>query len=40
MKNMESKKHLDVKWFNVNQLPKNITITTKKALEFLAKRSP
>lgn len=31
--NMEPDKHLEMKWFSVNNLPKNVTITTSKALE-------
>jgi ADP-ribose pyrophosphatase YjhB (NUDIX family) len=37
VKNMEPTKHLEVKWFKMNELPENITITTKKAMEFLGK---
>ncbi len=29
----EPKNHLDLKWFNINNLPENITLTTKVALE-------
>lgn len=29
---MESDKASDMKWFNLNQLPEKLTITTKKAL--------
>lgn len=37
--NAEPQKHSELKWFPINNLPKNITITTKKALEFLNKES-
>lgn len=30
---MEPKKHLDMKWFDLNDLPTNITLTTKKAVK-------
>lgn len=30
---MEPKKHIDMKWFSLEQLPQNLTITTKNALE-------
>ena len=30
---MEPKKHTDMKWFSLEQLPQNLTITTKNALE-------
>ena len=30
---MEPKKHLDMKWFDLSDLPDNITITTKKAIK-------
>lgn len=30
---MEPTKHADMKWFSLEQLPQNLTITTKKALE-------
>lgn len=30
---MEPTKHLDMKWFDLNNLPSNITITTKVAIE-------
>lgn len=30
---MEPTKHLDLKWFKIDNLPKNITVTTKIALE-------
>ena len=29
---MEPKKHMDMKWFNLNNLPEKITITTKDAI--------
>ena len=29
---MEPSKHLDMKWFNLNSLPENITITTQHAV--------
>lgn len=29
---MEPTKHIDMKWFNLNELPQNLTITTKDAL--------
>lgn len=32
-KNMEPLKHLELKWFSLEQLPTNITITTKYALK-------
>lgn len=32
VKNLEPSKHLEVKWFNINKLPDNITITTKIGL--------
>ena len=30
---MEPEKHLDMKWFDLNDLPTNITLTTKKAVK-------
>lgn len=33
--NREPTKHKDMQWFNLNNIPNNITITTKKALEYL-----
>lgn len=30
---MEPSKHLDMKWFNLNSLPENITITTQHAVK-------
>lgn len=33
IKNMEPIKHMDMKWFNIDNLPDNITITTKKGVE-------
>ena len=35
--NLEPQKHLDLRWFPVNNLPENITMTTRKALEGLTK---
>lgn len=35
VKNVEPQKHLDLKWFNINSLPENITITTKNAINNL-----
>ncbi|WP_050607670.1 NUDIX domain-containing protein [Clostridium niameyense] len=35
VKNMEPQKHKDMKWFSINNMPSNITITTRKALEYL-----
>lgn len=32
-RNMELNSHDSMQWFDVNQLPKNITMTTEKALE-------
>jgi ADP-ribose pyrophosphatase YjhB (NUDIX family) len=37
--NVETQKHADLKWFSLNDLPENITITTLKALEFLSNQS-
>lgn len=34
-KNMEPQKHKDMRWFSLNNMPSNITITTRKALEYL-----
>lgn len=31
--NIEKHKHSDIKWFSINNLPRNLTITTKNALE-------
>lgn len=36
IKNMEPEKHKDIRWFPVNNLPENITITTKRAIEYLS----
>ena len=30
---MEPTKHIDMKWFSLDNLPENITITTKYAVE-------
>ena len=30
---MEPMKHLDMQWFSLDNLPENITITTKNAIE-------
>lgn len=30
---METEKHLEMKWFNLKNLPEDLTITTKKAIE-------
>ncbi|HHW71526.1 MAG TPA: NUDIX domain-containing protein [Clostridiales bacterium] len=35
VRNMEPKKHEEVKWFSVEALPENITITTQRGIEFL-----
>lgn len=35
--NLEPQKHLDLRWFPISNLPKNVTITTRKALEGLTK---
>ncbi|AWZ48530.1 DNA mismatch repair protein MutT [Clostridiaceae bacterium 14S0207] len=35
VRNVEPEKHLEVKWFSLNKLPENLTLTTKKALEYL-----
>ncbi|MEW9094914.1 MAG: NUDIX domain-containing protein [Clostridiaceae bacterium] len=37
VKNMEPNKHKDIKWFSIDNLPDNITLTTKKAIEYLVK---
>ncbi|WP_315116447.1 NUDIX domain-containing protein [uncultured Clostridium sp.] len=37
VKNMEPNKHKDIKWFSIDNLPDNITLTTKKAIEYLIK---
>ncbi len=34
---MEPTKHLDMKWFKLESLPENITITTKTAIQFYKK---
>jgi mutator protein MutT len=34
-KNMEPEKHEEIQWFSLNNLPKNLTITTVKAVEYL-----
>lgn len=33
--NVEPDKHHDLKWFSINDLPHNITLTTSKALQYL-----
>ena len=35
VKNVEPNKHTDIQWFSLNDLPDNITITTKKGIESL-----
>ncbi|KGM96191.1 DNA mismatch repair protein MutT [Clostridium novyi A str. 4552] len=35
VKNVEPQKHQDLKWFSINNLPENITITTKNAINNL-----
>lgn len=35
VKNVEPQKHHDLKWFSIESLPKNITITTKNAINNL-----
>ncbi len=39
VKNMEPKKHGAIKWFSVENLPENITITTERGLEFLGMKN-
>ncbi len=34
-RNMEPEKHGELKWFNLNNLPKNLSITAAKAIEYL-----
>jgi len=34
--NVESDSHHDLKWFSINDLPHNITLTTSKALQHLS----
>lgn len=36
-KNMEPEKHEEINWFSLESLPADLTITTKKAIEYLSK---
>ncbi|MCY6960012.1 NUDIX domain-containing protein [Clostridium brassicae] len=35
VKNVEPEKHKEVRWFSIDELPNNITITTKNAIKYL-----
>lgn len=35
--NLEPDKHDEIKWFCINDLPENVTITTEKSLEYLGR---
>lgn len=35
--NMEPDKHAEIRWFNISQLPDNITLTTKNAVKWINK---
>jgi len=37
-KNAERDKHSDLRWFSLDDLPENVTLTTRRAVELLASR--